>query len=385
MLTRLIEILISLAIVAVLFVLVSLVLPSHRHLSKDVETNRKLTVVYDTLNSLKRFKDWNVVPLRDPRMAIKLSGPDAGKGARLDYDSDKPNPGQGSWEIVDSQPGQSVTYALTNPERGDNKKMTFRLEPTGRGGRNVKITQTYDVDYGWNLLGRYAGLYVGRHVGDDMKLGLERLSNMLASVPNVDYREQGNNIANIHVADVPATNLLVVSAGSIDRDDDKLQAAMRSDMEWINRNLSANGLVAAGPMRIITSEMGRENYTFDVAVPVRKGGSAKPADASSGGKDDDKAAAESTAATEPAPVDAKPLTGLKLTGPVKYVQVPAGRAVVADYSGYWAGLETAHNALRAWALTNGYEATDRPYDIYKNGIDAAFTEKGAYETYWGLK
>ena len=379
MLTRLIEILISLAIVAVLFVIVGLVLPSHRHLSKDVETNRKLTIVYDTLNSLKRFKDWNVVPLRDPRMALKLSGPDSGNGARLDYDSDKPNPGKGSWQIVDSQPGQSVTYALTNPERGDNKKMTFKLEPTGRGGRNVKITQTYDVDYGWDLLGRYAGLYVGRHVGDDMKLGLERLSNMLASVPNVDYNAQGSNIANIHVADVPATNLLVVSAGSIDRDDDKLQASMRSNMEWISRNLAANGLVAAGPMRIITSEMGRENYTFDVTVPVRKGGSA-PA------KADDKAGTPATTPT-PAPVatNAAPLTGLKLTGPVKYVQVPAGRAVTATFTGYWAGLETVHNALRAWAMTQGYEPTDRPYDIYKNGIDSAFTENGQYEAYWGLK
>ena len=55
--TRLIEILISLAIVAVLFLLVGLVLPSHRHLTKDIETNRKMTIVYDTLNSLKRFKD----------------------------------------------------------------------------------------------------------------------------------------------------------------------------------------------------------------------------------------------------------------------------------------------------------------------------------------
>jgi hypothetical protein len=378
MLTRLIEILIALAIVAVLFVLVGLVLPSHRHLSKDVETNRKLTVVYDTLNSLKRFKDWNVVPLRDPRMALKLSGPDSGKGARLDYDSDKPNPGQGSWQIVDSQPGQSVTYALTNPERGADKKMTFKLEPTGRGGRNVKITQVYDVDYGWNLLGRYAGLYVGRHVGDDMKLGLDRLSNMLASVPNVDYNAvQG--MAGIHVADVPAANLLVVSAGSIDRDDDKLQASMRSNMEWISRNLAANGLSAAGPMRIITSEMGRENYTFDVAVPVRKGGA-------SSAKADDKS---DSATTAPAPVaeatSAAPLTGLKLTGPVKYVQVPAGRAVVASYTGYWAGLESVHNALRAWAMIQGYEPTDRPFDVYKNGIDNAFTENGQYEAYWGLK
>jgi hypothetical protein len=378
MLTRLIEILIALAIVAVLFVLVGLVLPSHRHLSKDVETNRKLTIVYDTLNSLKRFKDWNVVPLRDPRMALKLSGPEAGKGARLDYDSDKPNPGEGSWQIVDSQPGQSVTYALTNPERGSDKKMTFKLEPTGRGGRNVKITQTYDVDYGWNLLGRYAGLYVGRHVGDDMKLGLERLSNMLASVPNVDYNAVPG-MADIHVADVPAVNLLVVSAGSIERDDDKLQASMRSNMEWINRNLAANGLTAAGPMRIITSEMGRENYTFDVAVPVRKGGA-------STAKADDK---PDSATPAPAPVaeaaSAAPLTGLKLTGPVKYLQVPAGRVVTATYSGYWAGLETVHNSLRAWAMTQGYEATDRPYDDYKNGIDNAFTEKGEYQAYWGLK
>lgn len=378
--TRLIEILISLAIVAVLFVLVSLVLPSHRHLTKDVETNRKLTTVYDTLNSLRRFKEWNPLALRDPGMPLKLSGPESGVGARMDYDSDKPGLGQGSWQIVATEPNQSVTYALTNPERGGNKKMTFRLEPTGRNNRNVKITQVYDVDYGWNFLGRYAGLYVGRHVGDDMKLGLDRLSNMLASVPNVDYNGiQG--MSEIRVVDVPAANLLVVSAGSIDRDDDKLQASMRSNMEWINRNLSANGLAAAGPMRIVSSEMGRETYTFDVALPVRKaGGSTAKTDDKAGDKAD-------AAATAPAPVatNAAPLTGLKLSGPVKYVQAPAGRAATATYTGYWAGLETVHNALRAWAMTQGYEPTDRPYDAYKNGIDNAFTENGQYEAYWGLK
>lgn len=376
MMTRLIEILISLAIVAVLFVLVSLVLPSHRHLSKDVETNRKLTVVYDTLNSLHRFKAWNPLALRDPGLPSKLSGPESGVGARMDYDSDKLGVGQGSWQIVASEPGQGVTYAVTNPERGSDKTMTFRLEPTGRNNRNVKITQVYDVDYGWDLLGRYAGLYVGRHVGDDMKLGLDRLSNMLASVPNVDYNSiQG--MSEIRVADVPAANLLVVSAGSIDRDDDKLQGSMHSNMEWINRNLSANGLVAAGPMRIISSEMGRETYTFDVAVPVRKAGG-------SAAKADDKS---DTATPAPAPVatSAEPLTGLKLSGPVKYVQSPAGRAVTATYTGYWAGLETVHNALRAWAMTQGYEPIDRPFDAYKNGIDNAFTENGQYEAYWELK
>ena len=38
--------------------------------------------------------------------------------------------------------------------------------------------------------------------------------------------------------------------------------------------MDASGLVAAGPMRIVSTEFGRENYTFDVAQPVRKAGGA---------------------------------------------------------------------------------------------------------------
>src|SRR3546814_10048143 len=65
--TRLIEILISLAIVAALMLLVALVLPSSRHLSESVETNRKMTIVFDTVNSLRRFTDWNALAFRDPQ------------------------------------------------------------------------------------------------------------------------------------------------------------------------------------------------------------------------------------------------------------------------------------------------------------------------------
>src|SRR3546814_8237552 len=85
-----------------------------------------------------------------------------------------------------------LKFAIEDQRRGHDKVTEFTLTPTGRGAikRNVQITQTYDVEYGWNLIGRYAGLYVSRHVGDDMKLGLSRLSNMLASVPNIDYRSE---------------------------------------------------------------------------------------------------------------------------------------------------------------------------------------------------
>jgi hypothetical protein len=357
--TRLIEVLISLAIVLALFLVIALVLPSSRHLAEHVETNRKVTIVYDTLDSLQRFKDWNPLVLHDPRMHLKLSGPASGVGARLDYSSANPIVGSGSWTIIADEPGQSVTYAITNSQRGDNKRSTFVLRPTGHLGRNVEITQTYSVDYGWDLMGRYAGMYVARHVGDDIKLGLDRMTNMLASVPNVDYRVQGSKLANLRTVDVPAENLLVVTAGSIERDNDKIEASMKSNLEWIKRTMDSNGLVAAGPMRIISTELGRENYTFDVAQPVRR--------------------------SSEAVAGAEPLTGIKLQGPVQLAHVMPHRAATASYVGYMAELENVRNALRAWALTHGFEPTDRPYEVYKNGIDAAFTENGQYDVYWTLK
>jgi hypothetical protein len=363
--TRLIEVLISLAIVLALFLVIGLVLPSSRHLSEEVQTNRKLTIVYDTVDSLRRFKDWNPLLLRDPKMQIKLSGPESGVGAQLDYVSKVPTVGSGSWKIIANDPGKSVTYAITNNQRGDNKKSVFTFRPTGHLGRNVEISQSYSVHYGFDLMGRYAGMYVARHVGDDMKLGLERLSNILASVPNVDYRVQGSKLANLRTVEMPAENLLVVSAGSIERNNEKIQASMKANMEWIKRTMDASGLVAAGPMRIVSTEMGRENYTFDVAQPVRKAGGTE---------------AGAVAATPEAP-----LTGVKLQGPVKYVQTKARRVATGSYTGYMAELENVRNALRAWAVTQGFEAAGVPYESYKNGIDQAFTENGQFDVYWDLK
>ncbi len=50
-----------------------------------------------------------------------------------------------------------------------------------------------------------------------------------------------------------------------------------------------------------------------------------------------------------------------------------------------AELEKARNGLRAWALTAGYEVTDRPYEAWKSGVAGAFTENGQFDVYWTLK
>lgn len=71
--------------------------------------------------------------------------------------------------------------------------------------------------------------------------------------------------------------------------------------------------------------------------------------------------------------------------PVKYVHTKPHHSASASYTGHMAGLDTTRNALRAWAVTSGYDVVDRPYESWKRGVDKAFTQDGSYDLYWAIK
>ena len=384
--TRLIEFVIALALVLALFLVIGLILPSSRELQESVETNRRMTIVFDTLNNVRRLKDWNpLVPSAANELSYSGGEDNTGVGAKVDFNSANPAWGQGSWEIVESErpaptggPGK-IVYAINDKRMGTDKRSTFALEPTGKNNRNVKITQSYEVTYGWNLIGRYAGMYVSRHVGDAVKAGLSKLTNMLATVPNFDYRTEGSPLTDLKLVELPAEDLLVVNAGNIDRTNDAIKASIKQNQEWIKRVMEANGLVAAGPVRIITTDYGAEKYAFDVAQPVRKGTAAPKADA----------AAEGEAAPAAAPAPVASAGELKVTipsgAPVEYVRSEPRKLAFASYTGYMAELDNQRNALRAWAVTAGHEVVDRPFESWKSGVDGAFEGDGKFDIYWAVK
>ncbi|CAN7269385.1 polyketide cyclase [Pseudoxanthomonas sp. LjRoot168] len=385
--TRLIEFVIALALVLALFLVIGLILPSKRQLEESVETNRRMTIVFDTLNNVRRLKDWNpLIPSAANELSYSGGDNNTGVGAKVEFNSADAAWGQGSWEIVESErpaptggPGK-IAYSIVDKRMGDDKRSVFTLTPSGKNNRNVKVTQSYEVTYGFNLLGRYAGMYVSRHVGDAVKAGLGKLTNMLATVPNFDYRTEGSPLTDLKIVDVPAEDLLVVNAGNIDRTNDAIKASIKQNQEWIKRVMDANGLVAAGPLRIITTDFGTEKYAFDIAQPVRKGSAAPKPDA-----------AENAGPIAP-PVSAAPVasTGeLKVTipsgAPVEYVRTEARKSAFASYTGYMAELDNQRNALRAWAVTSGHEVVDRPYEAWKSGVDGSFEATGKFDIYWAVK
>ncbi len=358
--TRLLEILISLAIVAVLFTVVGFILPSSRHLEHSVETNRKMPIVFDTLNGVRRFRDWNPAVAGDPKIKIMVSGPESGVGAKVSWESQEKALGNGSWTISKSEPGKLVAYAIEDLDRGHNKRSEFTFTPTGKGGRNIQITQSYDVDYGLNLLGRYSGLYVSSNIGEKMKLGLSSLSNMLATIPNHDYTLLGRDDPAMapRLADRPGENLLVLNA-AVPLNQLTIQTQMKTNIEWIKKNIAANGLEPVGPVRIITNEYGNQIYSFDVAQQVRKPG------------------ADPTVKLE----------GLKLANSVELLYNAPAKIATVPFKGHMSNLQNVRDALRAWAMTRGYETIERPYESWKNGIDPGFApgQEGEYDVVWALK
>lgn len=378
--TRLLELIAAILIVIVLFVTVGVFLPSHQALEHSVETNRPVRLVFDTLNGFKRFGDWNPLRLHDPNIAYTTSGPDFGVGARLEYSSKSKRIGEGSWELTETKEDgrvQSIRFVLTNPAYGEKKTMRFNIE---RKGRTTVITQRYDVDYGWNLLGRYAGLYVSRSVGEDMKLGLSNLGAVFAMIPNFDYSG-----IEIETVEIPAQNILYIPTES-ERNITAVETAMTNQLKWIRQVMAKNELEAAGPFRLVTTNFGSDVYEFDIVMPVRKKGSAPAAAEAPAAEGEGEAeggmrpGAEAMAAAEP--IDPE---SIKLEGEVKFGQSYAGRALKTIYNGHPAGLPVVRDQLRAWAATHGVQIQDRAFEEYLQDIETTSTEDSQFNVYWPIQ
>lgn len=380
---RVIELIISFLIVITVFVVIALFLPGSRTITHTIETNRPMSTVNDLLTSFVRFKDWTPMLRYDPRMTITVSGPESGVGARFDYESSVKAIGKGSWEIVEFIPEEKIVVKVENGDRGTDKSMTFRFERTGQRNQNVKISQRYKVNYGWDLIGRYAGMYVTRNVGDDVRRGLDKLGNLFTTIPRFDY---SRHPAEFTFVDLPAINALVASTAA-KRANDDIAVAMTNQLKWIEQVMEKNALEPAGPMRIVTNEFTNESYGFDVVMPVRKKGAAPTvAEGEPAVPAEAEGAVAETAAVDPsAPLET---LDVKIEGdnnPVLFAQLPAMRAASTTYVGPSPGLPRVRDLVKAWAMVRGGEPMDRPYEEYMVAIPQMLAEDAEFHVYWPVK
>jgi hypothetical protein len=389
--TRVLEIIVALIIVAVIGVVAGFVMPGTGHIERSLVVGKDLRQVYDVMDNLRRFPDYSTQRADDPKIQYTLSGPAYGPGATLEWTSSADKVGNGKLTIASAQPDfgkidpsvnrAEIVWNLDNDWRGTDKHFTIDLERQGRTGKLTKITWSYDVAYGFNLLSRYSNLYIHGTPDTLIQYSLSSLQNVLAAVPNVDYSDLVP-----YIVQTKPTPVLLVSASSPRKDGlAGLDEVVGGAVNELNAAAKKLGVNVTGPRIIFTTNYGEETYSFDVALPIDatdltvNGQSyTLSAPTQPGISDDGSAPASSasapasgsssgeTAAAAPKPGDHDRYGRLVVDDKVRATLAFGGPALEAVWNGTAAGVPQTRDMLKAYAQTHGYkydEVVDRLYDI----------------------
>lgn len=411
---RVLEFIVALIIVAVLGVVVGVIMPSSGHVERSLVFGKDMRQVYDILNNFRRFQDYASLRQQDPGIQFKLSGKDYGPGSEISWTSTQAGIGEGKLTIARAEPEfykvdntvneAQIIWNLDNGWRGQDKHFTLDLERQGSRHQLTKVTWSYDVAYGFNLVNRYSNLYIHGAPDSMIQTSLGNLQNVLAAVPNIDY---GPLVP--YVRQTQPTPVLLVST-SIQRSGGlaALDEATATAVKQIQDAAKKLGVNVVGPRIIFTTNYGDQTYTFDVALPIDatsltvagqsqeltapqppKLGEEDPAEAASA-----PAGASSTAAAKPAgpqPGDHDRWGRLIVDANVRATLAFGEPSLVGVWNGTAAGVPQTREMLKAYAQTHGYtfdEVTHRLYDIEvqpeSKDASGAVTAYAKYEVYLPL-
>ena len=382
---RVFEFLVALVIVVALGVLAAVVMPGSGHVERQLVIGKDMRQVYDVLDNLRRLPDYSVLRAIDPAVQFKFSGKAFGPGSEISWQSSDAKLGNGGLTIASATPefdkidgnvrDASIVWNLDNNWRGLDKHFTLDLERKGSRGQLTQVTWSYDVSYGWNLVNRFANLYIHGDPDTFIQVSLNNLQNVLAGIPNIDYSQLVP-----YIKQTQPTPLLLVST-SIARKDglDGLDEAVNKATTEIQAAAKKLGVNVTGSRILITTNYGDQTYSFDVALPIDSstltvnGQSEQLTAATPPSLDAAAAPAEASSAAGAASTNTKRAVGsrdrygrLVVDGNVRATLAFGGAALEGVWNGTFAGVPQTRDMLKAYAQTHGYKFDDvvnRAYDV----------------------
>jgi uncharacterized protein YndB with AHSA1/START domain len=172
---------ILLSIVAVLAVI--LIIPVFKSPNYRVERSRAITappaVLFEYVNSHKKFNEWNPFVKMDPEAKMTYTGPEAGVGAVSSWVG--PKTGEGSATITESKPGELVRQRMDwkKPMEGVST-VEFTFEPVGD-----ETLVTWAMFGESNYLGKLMSLVMDceKMCGPPFEQGLADLEKLVTAAP----------------------------------------------------------------------------------------------------------------------------------------------------------------------------------------------------------
>ena len=250
----------------VLLIIIGLALPQRARVIASIEVDAPLATVFALANDFHRASLWLPWIETDPNVRIVYSGPDRGVGATITWDGLVV--GTGTQVITESIPYEYITTTI-NPGGPGEAKSWFDFVDTGR---STYLDWSFEVDYGYNIVGRFAALLLTDIIRRDYEHGLASLKNIAESLPRADFSD-----LEIERLVVEAKEIAYLSAAS-PPDPASVSEAMGRAYFRILNFIDKHGLANAGAPLSITRSFSGSNLLFDAAIPVQGVTDATPRD-----------------------------------------------------------------------------------------------------------
>ena len=171
------KILLALVVLIFVFVIVVALRPADFRVARSATIAAAPAALFEQVNDLHKFQDWNPWAKIDPAAQMTYSGPPSGVGAGYNWAGNS-EVGEGTMTITESRPGELVRcrmefrkpFAATN-----TAEFTFQAE----GDQTV---MTWSMSGANNFMGKAVSLFLDcdKMVGPQFEKGLENLRAVVA-------------------------------------------------------------------------------------------------------------------------------------------------------------------------------------------------------------
>jgi len=316
------KILLGLAFLIAMLVIVGFLLPRDVHLERAVTLDAPQSTVFALLNDYSRFNEWSPWAGIDPQAKYSYEGPSQGVGARMAWQSDHSEVGNGSQEITASQPYDRVESSLDFGPQGTADAF-FQLS---REGDATKVVWGFDGDMGFNPIGRYFGLFMESMLGPSYEKGLASLKQLAESLPSADWSELV-----VETTEVEPIRIAFVTTES-SGDAEAIGQAHAVAYGQVGAFMAQHSLSFGGQPVSINTTWNDDHYGFDAGIPL----------------------------------DAVPESPLPADSAVQIGETFGGKVLKVVHTGAYTGLKDTYTKVEAYLAAHGLESSERSWNHWVN-------------------
>ncbi len=246
-------------VVIVLFLFIGLMLPAKVEVERQIVVDQDPDTVFATLNGFSRFNDWSPWAGIDPNTQYTFSGPLMGKGAAMCWQSEHEDVGSGCQTITAVDGHKRIETALDFGAQGTaNGYYEVGMAPQG-----TLVIWGFETDFGWNIVGRYFGLFMDGMIGEQYEKGLQQYKAMVEKIPALDF-----TVEKMFVTHVEPQQMLYVT-GETKTNVSAIGAALGRAFGQVEAFMNRHGLEPSGPPMAIATRWDPQNdvYAFQAGAP----------------------------------------------------------------------------------------------------------------------